>query len=368
MGTLKIQIDNRNVEGASGMTVLQAAENAGINIPTLCHHKDLIPTGSCRICAVELEGSSRLIGSCHTPIADGMVLHTRSQKVLSARKATIELLLAAHTGPCVMDLRAAQCTLHKIASDLEVGPPRFSVRRPRFYPVEDVGPYVHRDLSKCILCSRCISACNELAGKRVFGAGYRAFHSKVIVDNDIPLDKSFCKDCWLCVEYCPTSALSKANRPGDKERGKKMVSVSPRPQTQDPGCGNLLPMLKKAQARSHYVSPKFMAGTADSLNLSVSDVYGISTFYSFLSTRPLGTNVIRVCKNLPCYLKGSELILKSIEDSIGIKPGETTRDRKFSFELVNCIGACDRAPAMLVNDEVHGNLTPRKISKILQQY
>jgi len=127
-------------------------------------------------------------------------------------------------------------------------------------------------------------------------------------------------------------------------------------------------MLKKAQERSRYVSPKFMAGAADSLNLSVSDVYGVSTFYSFLSTKPLGKNVIRVCKSLPCYLNGSEMILKSIEDAIGIKPGQVTRDKKFSLELANCIGACDRAPAMLVNQDVHGNLTPRKISKILKQY
>ncbi len=368
MESLKIQIDNRQVEGEPGMTILQAAEKAGISIPTLCHHKDFIPTGSCRICVVELEGSGRLVGSCHTPIAEGMVLHTRSRKVLSARRATIELLLAGHTGPCVMDLRASQCDLHNIASDLEVGPPRFSVQRPRFYPIEDVSPYVHRDLSKCILCSRCISACNELAGKRVFATGYRAFRSKVIVDNDVALNKDFCKDCFLCVEYCPTSALSKARQPGDKKRGRKKVSFSPRSQVQDQRCGNLLPMLKKAQERSRQVSPKFMAGAAGSLGLSVSDVYGVSTFYSFLTTKPVGIHVIRVCKSLPCYLKGSDMILKSIEDSIGIKPGEVTRDKRFSLELANCIGACDRAPAMLVNQDVHGNLTPRKISRILKQY
>ncbi len=350
------------------MTILDAAEKAGITIPTLCHHKDLIPTGSCRICVVEQEGSGRLIGSCHTPIADGMVLHSHSPKVLSARRAAVELLLAAHTGPCVMDLRAAQCTLHNIASALEVGPPRFRVQRPRFYPIETVSPYVHRDLSKCILCSRCIGACSELAGKRVFGTGYRAFRSKIIVDNDVPLDKGVCRDCWLCVEYCPTSALSKAKAPEDKKRGRRMLSVTPRPRAQDPKCANLLPMLKKAQERSRHVSPKFMAGAAESLGLSVSDVYGVSTFYSFLSTKPLGANVIRVCKSLPCYLKGSEMILTCIEDAIGIKPGEVTRDRKFSLELSNCIGACDRAPAMLVNGEVHGNLTPRKIARILEQY
>ena len=123
MESLKIQIDNREIEASAGMTILQAAENAGIKIPTLCHHRDFIPSGSCRICVVELEGSSRLTGSCHTPVADGMVIRTKSPKVLSARKATVELLLAGHTGPCVMDFRAAQCDLHKIASDLEVAPP-----------------------------------------------------------------------------------------------------------------------------------------------------------------------------------------------------------------------------------------------------
>jgi NADH:ubiquinone oxidoreductase subunit E len=368
MGFLKIRIDDRDVEADREMTILQAAEKTGISIPTLCHHKDFIPSGSCRICVVEQEGSSRLIGSCHTPIAEGMVLHTHSPKVLSARKATIELLLAAHTGPCVMDPWAAHCNLHNIASDLEVGPPRFRVKRARFYPVENVSRYVHRDLSRCILCSRCISACNELAGKRVFGTGYRAFRTKVIVDTDVALDKDYCRDCWLCVEYCPTSALIKARQPEDKKRGKKAASVSPQPKAQDTRCANLLPMLKNAQERSRHVSSRFMGNAAGSLGLSVSDVYGVSTFYSFLSTRPLGANVIRVCKSLPCFLQGSEMILKSIEDLLGIKPGEVTRDKKFSLELANCIGACDRAPAMLVNHDVHGNLTPRKISQILKRY
>ena len=364
--TVQVTINGMSVEAQDGMTICEAARACGIIIPTLCHHKDFIPTGSCRICVVEQEGSNRLIGSCHTPIAEGMVLHTRSPKVLAARKATIELLLAAHTGPCVMDMRAAQCDLHSIASDLEVGPPRFRIKRPRYYPIEDVSPYVHRDLSKCIMCSRCISACSEIARQRVFSTGYRSFHSKVVVDNDIPLNKEICKDCWVCVEYCPTTALSKSKQPGDKKRGKKMVSRVPQRQSQE--CPNLLPLLKKAQDTSRYISPKFMARTADSLNLSISEVYGVSTFYSFLSTKPLGKNVIRVCKSVPCYLQGSQMILQSIEDEIGIKPGEMTRDKKFSLELANCIGACDRAPAMLVNHDVHGNLTPRKISRILKQY
>jgi len=127
-------------------------------------------------------------------------------------------------------------------------------------------------------------------------------------------------------------------------------------------------MLKRAQDKSRYVSPKFMAKTAGSLDLGISEIYGVSTFYSFLSTRRLGKNVIRICKSVPCYLKGSQMILQSIEDEIGIKPGEVTSDRRFSLELTNCIGACDQAPAMLVNQDVHGNLTPKKISTILKRY
>ncbi len=368
MESLKIRIDNKEVEASAGMSILQAAENAGIKIPTLCHHRDFIPSGSCRICVVELEGSSRLVGSCHTPVADGMAIHTRSPKVFSARKATVELLLAGHTGPCVMDFGAAQCELHKIASDLEVAPPRFHITRPRFYPIENISPYVHRDLSRCILCSRCISACGDIAGQYLFNTGYRSFHSKVIVDNDIPLDKDVCRDCYVCVEYCPTTALSKAKQPGDKRRGKKMEFRMPQPVPREMTSGNLLSMIKKAQDKSRHISPKFMADTADALNLSISEVFGVSTFYSFISTKPLGKNVIRLCKSVPCFLRGSEMILKSIEDAIGIKPGETTRDRKFSLMWTNCIGACDQAPAMLVNGDMHGNLTPNKIAGILKRY
>jgi NADH:ubiquinone oxidoreductase subunit E len=365
---MELLIDSKKIEGHEGMTILQTAEKAGISIPTLCHHHDFVPTGACRICVVEIEGSSRLVGSCHTPIAKGMVLHTRSPKVLAARKATIELLLAGHTGPCVRDPWASQCDLHKMASDLEVGPPRFNIKRPRYFPIEDDSPYVRRDLSRCILCSRCISACSEIAGQRLFSTGYRSFHSKIVVDYDIPLNKEVCKNCYLCIEYCPTTALSKPKHPGDKKRGKKMESATSQPRPQDPRCGNLLPMLKKAQDASRHVSQNFMSKTADSLNLSIGEVYGVSTFYSFLSTQPRGKNVIRVCKSVPCYLKGSPMILQSIEDELGIKPGQVTRDKNFSLELANCIGACDRAPAMLVNHDVHGNLTPGKISRILKQY
>jgi NADH dehydrogenase/NADH:ubiquinone oxidoreductase subunit G len=160
---------------------------------------------------VEVEGSTRLVASCHTPLDDGMTIHTRKPKVLKARRAIVELFLTGHTGTCVTDVDARHCELHKLAADVEVGLLRFQVKKPRYYPVEDVSPYIRRDMSKCILCSRCIRAWNKIAKKYVFSTAYSGFRSKVIVDFDEPLNKEVCKDCGICVDYCPTSALSRAN-------------------------------------------------------------------------------------------------------------------------------------------------------------
>jgi NADH-quinone oxidoreductase subunit E len=131
---------------------------------------------------------------------------------------------------------------------------------------------------------------------------------------------------------------------------------------------NLLVLLKKAQEDFGYVTEEAIADIARSLDVSISDVYGVTTFYSFLSKKPLGKYVIRICQSLPCYLKDSPMIIKCIEDELGIKPGETTPDGKFSLQLTNCIGACDRAPAMLINDEVYGDLTPERISQIFKEF
>jgi NADH:ubiquinone oxidoreductase subunit E/NAD-dependent dihydropyrimidine dehydrogenase PreA subunit/ferredoxin len=368
MDSIKVRVDDIEISEQRGTTILEAARKHGITIPTLCHHPHLAPTGSCRVCVVEVDGAGRLVGSCHTPIEDGMVIRTLSPRVIAARKATIELLLAGHTGPCVNDWNASQCDLHHIASDLEVGPPRFKIRRPRYFTPEEANPYVRRDMSKCILCSRCIGACNDIAKKRVFSTAYRGFRSKVIVDFDGPLDKEVCRDCLLCIDYCPTGALSTPGRTKPAAKEARSAGTMPEPEIADRQRGNLLPLLKEAQETDRCVSREFMRDTSRSMHLSVSDIYGVSTFYSFLSTRPGGKNIIRVCRSLPCYVRNSRAILNCIEGVLGIKPGETTPDGLFSLELANCIGACDQAPAMLVNADVHGRLTPEKIERILNSY
>ncbi len=212
MSDVKVMIDGAEAGGAEGTTILEAAKQVGIVIPTLCHRPELSVFGGCRLCVVEVEGAARMVASCHTPIVEGMVIHTGTPKVLAVRKMIIELLLTAHTGPCVSDSEARHCELHQLAAELQVGPPRFQVRRPRYYPVEDESPYVRRDLSKCILCHRCIRACSEIARKDIYRMAYRGFKSKVVVDCDEPLNKEECRDCYICIDYCPTSALTRSKK------------------------------------------------------------------------------------------------------------------------------------------------------------
>jgi len=360
-------IDGKKVKAPKGATILEAARLAGIEIPTLCHVQGCTPTGVCRVCVVEVRGQRTLQGACHTPFAPGMDVLTKSPKVLAVRKAVVELMLAAHTGDCVNDENAGRCGLHALASDHEAGAPRFGMARPRSFPAEEVNPFVTRNLSKCILCRRCVTACRELAGRTVLGIGYRGFSSKVVTGFDESLTSSECRDCGICIEHCPTGALS---RPGDAGRiGERTPTARlPKEQAPQPGRTMLLPMLKDACADSGHLSRETMERVAWKAGLSLTEVFGVSSFYSLLPREPGGRYRIRICRCVPCDLKGSKTVVGGIMDAIGIGPGETSADGRFSLEVVGCIGACDHAPAMMVDDELHGDLTPEKVGEILKSY
>ena len=223
MTDISITLNGSPVHARKGMTILEVARENGITIPTLCYQQDLPPIGSCRLCVVELEGSRTLVGSCYTPVTSGMVILTHSPKVLEARRIILELLLASHCGHCFISCEKANiCELRSIAADLNVGLPRFHVRK-RYYPIEDVSPYIVRDLSKCILCRRCVRACREIGKQNIFGMAYRGFDSKVVVDFDQPIDKEVCRDCDICVSICPTGALSKPRKITEEKKGKPLV-------------------------------------------------------------------------------------------------------------------------------------------------
>ena len=130
----------------------------------------------------------------------------------------------------------------------------------------------------------------------------------------------------------------------------------------------ILAALKDEQIRNGFVSQNAIDELGNRFQRSSSDIYGSTSFYSFLSTEPLGRNVIRVCKSLPCFLKNGRLLLCAIYKSIGIGPGETTEDGRYTVELTNCIGACDQAPAIMINHQVYGGLTPADIPGILASH
>ena len=219
---LAVTLNGAQLSGREGMTIFELAHDNGVDIPTLCYRPELPPIGVCRVCVVEVEGSRTLVGSCHTPIVQGMVIHTHSPKVLEARRIIVELLLASHCGTCYMCDQANICELRQIAADLEIGIPRFQTRK-RYYPIEDVSPYLQRDLSKCILCRRCLRACSEIAKHNVFSIAYRGFNSKVVVDFDQPLNRDVCRDCDVCISLCPTGALSKPRRLGTEKKGEPLI-------------------------------------------------------------------------------------------------------------------------------------------------
>jgi NADH dehydrogenase/NADH:ubiquinone oxidoreductase subunit G len=219
MGNIALTMNGAPISGREGMTILEVARENGIDIPTLCYLEDLPPVGACRLCVVEVEGSRTLVGSCHTPITEGMVVHTHSPKVLKARRILVELMLASHPDNCLVCDEANRCELRKIAADLDIGLPRFRMKK-HYYPVEDENPYIVRDMSKCILCRRCVTACRDIKGKGIFSIAYRGFDSKVVHDVDQPLDsKEVCRDCDICISLCPTGALSHPTKIGEEKTG-----------------------------------------------------------------------------------------------------------------------------------------------------
>ena len=134
------------------------------------------------------------------------------------------------------------------------------------------------------------------------------------------------------------------------------------------GRSALLPSLKTEVQKSGHISSEIMSGVAKQAGVQINEVYGVATFYSYLPVESTGKNVIKVRKCVPCSLKDVPEVVAGICKVIGVAPGQTTADGKFSLEMVNCIGACDQAPAMMINDTLYGNLTPAKIAEILSSY
>jgi len=227
--TVTITLNGREVSGYPGTTILELAYESGVDIPTLCHDTHLSPIGACRVCLVEDERTGALMASCVTPIAPGMVINTHSPRVIDHRKTIVKLMLASHPDSCLVCDKGNRCQLRQIASDMDIGLVEFQ-RLPQLATIEEVNPFIERDLSKCILCAKCIRACQELVVEGAIDYFRRGFTAKATTLDDLPLEDSECTFCGTCVALCPTGALMEKDR---VYRGTTKTTV----ETTCPFCG-----------------------------------------------------------------------------------------------------------------------------------
>jgi iron-only hydrogenase group A len=189
------------------MTILEAARENGIDIPTLCHMEGMEPLGACRMCVVEIEGAKSLVASCSTPVTDGIKVHTNSAKVREARRTVIELLLSEHEGDCQMCERGEDCELQQVANRMGVKSLRYPGEKPERMTDEST-PALVRDTGKCIKCRRCISACSQIQNVGALHAQYRGYDTVVGPAFASPLDSVVCVQCGQCAAVCPVGAIT----------------------------------------------------------------------------------------------------------------------------------------------------------------
>lgn len=151
-------------------------------------------------------------------------------------------------------------------------------------------------------------------------------------------------------------------------RGTGFVAVQEIIERHQGDAGALIDVLHETQRVYGYLPEEAMRQIAEGLNVPVSKVYGVASFYSLFNTAPKGKYIIRLCESAPCHIKGAEGILEAIEETLGIKPGETTEDKKFTLEFTSCLGVCGVAPAVMIGEQVFGNLTPDRIKEILKDF
>lgn len=206
--TVKVTINGRLIETPAGRTLLDVAREAGIYIPTLCYHKDLTPTGNCRICVVEVNGQRFLQAACVTQVYEGMTIDTDSDRVKQARRTMLSWMLANHPQDCLVCDASGSCELQDLAYDYQVDVPEWGSKGTRYIVDSDPNPFVRVDFNKCILCRRCVLACAEIQGRFVWGVAQRGFEERIIAGADTTMLEARCESCGQCVAYCPTGALS----------------------------------------------------------------------------------------------------------------------------------------------------------------
>ena len=204
---LNIEVNNKIFNAQQGETILDVLNRNGIKIPTLCHLKDMFPSGACRMCVVENEKTGKLITSCSYPVEDNMKIRTHSQRVIDARKMIVELLLSNHPDDCLYCVRNRNCELQTLSADLGVLERRIRGVKNN-YKIDSSSPSIVRDPDKCILCGRCVRICEDVMGVSAIDIINRGSKSRIGTAFDKGLNVSSCVNCGQCIMACPTGALT----------------------------------------------------------------------------------------------------------------------------------------------------------------
>ncbi len=207
MSVRTLTIDGRAVAMGAGASVLEAAREAGVALPTLCHLEGLTPVAACRLCLVEIEGSPRLQPACLTAVAEGMVVRTATPRLREHRRTVIELLFAEGNHVCAVCVANGHCELQDRAVEVGMDHVRLPYRDPDRH-VDLSHRLFGLDHDRCILCTRCVRVCDEVEGAHVWDVGWRGEHCRILAGLDEPWGAvDACTDCGKCVQVCPTGAL-----------------------------------------------------------------------------------------------------------------------------------------------------------------
>ncbi len=231
MALVTLTIDGKKVQVEEGTSILEAANIAGIEIPSLCYLKDINATGRCRVCLVEVEKAKTLLASCVTPVANDMVVRTNSEYVRKTRRNVLELILSNHRTDCLTCEKNGDCKLQQYAYEYGLEEPRFPSDKVTA-ELDDTNPFIIRDLSKCILCGRCVAVCNDIQGQGAIGPIGRGYDTKVAPAWGEPLENSPCVFCGNCVQVCPVGALTPK-----QSIGKGRIWETEKIETTCPYCG-----------------------------------------------------------------------------------------------------------------------------------
>lgn len=203
---IKINIDGREIEVEEGITVLQAARKAKIDIPTLCFLKDVNSAGDCRMCIVEIEGRRGLVPSCNTIVEEGMIIKTNTHQINESRKIILDLILSSHNRTCLTCVRNGNCELQTLAEKFGMAEIEYPGKEVEPH-IDDLSPSIVRDASKCIMCKRCVATCKNVQKISAIDVAGRGFKSHISTTNEASLNDVNCTNCGQCIQACPTGAL-----------------------------------------------------------------------------------------------------------------------------------------------------------------